>query len=437
MKRIKNIDSRSATETLIVCGLLLGPFWARGQTGQYYFTLLAGRPGAQGFADGTGDAARFNRPAGVALDHSNNLYIADSYNHVIRKVTPAGVVTTLAGSPGQFGHADGVGSAAGFYCPFGVALDGAGNVYVADTYNHVIRKVTPGGAVTTLAGSPGRVACVDGIGAAARFFCPSGLAVDASTNVYIADSVNSLIRRLTPEGMVTTLAGSMGQHECLDGAGSAASFGDPTDVALDGAGILYVVDAGANTIRRVTPAGVVTSLAGGQSSILFGSDDGIGNAARFHGPSGVAVDALGIVYVADAGNYVIRRVTPDGVVTTLAGNPLQPGCSGGIGSAARFNTAYRVTVDSSGNLYVADDGNNVIFVGQPVRTPALSMTVSLSQVILAWDNRRGDFSLERTSALGGAVGWRPLTNSVQVVGTSCVVTDGLTSSAAFYRLTRK
>ncbi len=200
-----------------------------------------------------------------------------------------------------------------------MAVDSAGNVYVADTGNSTIREVTPAGVVTTLAGWSGHTGSGDGTGSAARFYDPEGVAVDSTGNVYVADYFNYTIRKVTPAGVVTTLAGSVGSSGTNDGVGSAARFSYPKGVAVDSAGNVYVADNGNSTIRQVTPAGVVTTLAG--SPGLYGSSDGTGSNARFGGPSGVAVDSADNVYVADTDNQTIRKVTPAGVVTTLAGSP--------------------------------------------------------------------------------------------------------------------
>ncbi|KAA0253821.1 MAG: hypothetical protein EDX89_12655 [Acidobacteria bacterium] len=321
-------------------------------------TTLAGLAGSPGAADGTGSAAQFDGPLGVAVDASGNVYVADYWNHTIRKVTPAGVVTTLAGLAGSAGSADGTGSAAQFNRPAGVAVDSSGIVYVAESRNHTIRKVTPAGAVTTLAGLAGSPGSADGTGSAARFGYPDGVAVDASGNVYVADSLNHTIRKVTPAGAVTTLAGLAGSSGAADGTGSAARFDDPDGMAVDASGNLYVADYGNHTIRYVTPAGVVTTLAGLAGSA--GSADGTGSAARFDNPIGVAVDASGIIYVADYWNHTIRKVTPAGVVTTLAGLAGSSGAADGTGSAAQFSFPEGLAADISGSLYVADRGNRTI-----------------------------------------------------------------------------
>jgi len=319
-------------------------------------STLAGRAGSSGSADGTGAAARFSYPARVAVDGAGNVYVADAGNDTIRKISPAAVVSTLAGTAGASGSADGTGAAARFNFPTGVAVDGSGNVYVADSNNSTIRKVTPAAVVSTLAGTASASGSADGTGAAARFDDPHGVAVDGSGNVYVADNFNNTIRKVSPAGVVTTLAGTAGASGSADGAGAAARFNWPEGVAVDGSGTVYVADEGNNAIRKVTPAGVVSTLAGGG---YCGSADGTGAAARFCGPFGVAVDRSGNVYVADSFNNSIRKVTPAGVVSTLAGNGF-PGTADGSGPAAQFSSPYGVAVDGSGNVYVADTDNNTI-----------------------------------------------------------------------------
>lgn len=299
-------------------------------------------------ADGPGMAAQFYNPLAVAVDSSGNIYVADNYNHRIRKITPNGLVSTLAGSTA--GYVDGTGTAAKFDMPSGVAVDGRGNVYVADTGNRRIRKITPDGEVSTLAGSTEGYA--DGIGMAAQFSTPSDVAVDGSGNVYVADQYNHRIRKITPDGAVSTLAGSTFGY--ADGEGTAAKFLSPQGVAVDGSGNVYVADLNNHRIRKITPEGVVSTVAGS----TYGYADGPGTEAYFYHPRDVGVDDSGNIYVADLNNHSIRKITPDGVVTTLAGSTA--GYADGPGTEAKFITPSGVAVDGSGNVYVADIGNHRI-----------------------------------------------------------------------------
>ncbi len=213
-----------------------------------HVTTFAGF-GTIGSIDGTGTASTFNNPNGVTVDSFGNVYVADTSNNIIRKITPAGVVTTFAGS-GTVGSTDGTGTASSFYSPVGVAVDSTGNVYVAERYNHKIRKITPAGIVTTFAGS-GIAGSINDTGTAAFFNRPYGVTVDSTGNVYVADSVNNQIRKITTAGVVTTFAGS-GTAGSADGTGTAASFYSPVGVAVDSTGNVYVADTVNNKIRKIT-----------------------------------------------------------------------------------------------------------------------------------------------------------------------------------------
>jgi len=323
-------------------------------------TTLAGSMGNIGSADGTGNAARFYGPAGIALDSARNLYVTDAYNNTLRKVSPEGVVTTLAGAAGLPGAADGTRSAARFRSPFGVAVDSAGNAFVTDQGNHTIRKVTPEGAVSTLAGLASVRGSVDGTGNIARFNSPTGVALDSAGNLYVTDQDNNTLRKVTPEGLVTTVAGlAGGGWGSADGTDLAAQFGNPSGVTVDNEGNTYVADTDNNTIRKISPGGQVTTLAG-CATCSSGMDDGAGSEARFSSPVAVTVDRAGNVYVADNNNSTIRKVTPDGVVTTLAGSPGQNGDADGTGAGAQFDHPYGLSVDDGGNVYVADTSNSTI-----------------------------------------------------------------------------
>lgn len=366
-------------------------------------TTVAGLPGVSGTADGTGSAARFSSPVGLAYDGKGTLYISDEYNGTIRKLVIAtGEVTTLAGSPGVGPSVDGVGPAGHFTYPAGLALDGAGNLYVADSGSHSIRKVSlataevttltsyfsdPAGlafdgagalyvtdlldvairkidvstrVVSTLAGSLGSAGSADGIGGAARFSAPYGIVFDGAGNLLVSDYGNNVIRRVSiSTATVTTIAGSAGLKGSADGAGSAARFNAPAGLTLDG-GNLFISDFMDRTIRKlVLSTAEVTTLAGAPP--VKGSADGSGAAARFNNPAGMAVNAAGDLFIADSGNDTLRRIAAGGdVVTTLAGSPGISGSMDAVGASAVFFAPFGITCDDSGNLFVADGGNNTI-----------------------------------------------------------------------------
>jgi hypothetical protein len=304
-----------------------------------------------GSAGGSGTAASFNNPSGIATDSSGNVFVADTGNNTIRMITPGGVVSTLAGTAGSYGSADATGPLASFKSPNAVATDAAGNVYVADTVNSTIRVITPGGVVTTLAGSPGVLGSTDGQGSAASFRNPLGLALDPSGNVYVADTGNDTIRRITPGGLVSTVAGTAGAAGSTDGSGAAARFDAPAAVVVDSSGNIIVADYYNNTIRKIA-AGVVSTLAG--SPISWGSVDGTGSAALFNGPQALAADTAGDVYVADTYNSTVRKVTAAGVVSTVVGVAGLPVFDAGILPGA-LQAPYGVALSGT-TLYISTNG---------------------------------------------------------------------------------
>lgn len=266
-----------------------------------------------------GDDDKFRYPAGLAVDAAGNVYVADTENGKIKKVTPAGVVRTLAG---DVNGGDGI----NFFRPYGVAVDAAGNVYVADTENHKIKKITSGGVVSLFAGS--------NAGDGDKFYFPKGIAVDAAGNVYVADTQNNKIKKISPAGVVSTLAGSK--------AGDGEKFDHPTGVAVGKDGIVYVVDQSNNVIKKISTAGVVSTLAGT-----------IQNNDIFYLPFGLTVDQAGTVYVADESHSQIKTISPEGVVSTLAGTTQGDGDN-------KFNFVSGVALDAAGNIYLADQGNHKI-----------------------------------------------------------------------------
>lgn len=320
--------------------------------------------GTIGSVNGNGSAASFYLPYSVVLDKSGSLLVSDTATNLVRKISPAGDVTTFAGGGNNGTSQDGNGAAASFSGLSGLALDATGNAYAAEFGGNRIRKITPAADVTTLAGS-GAIGSLDGHGTSATFKTPSSVATDAAGNIYVLEFIGAVVRKITPAGDVTTLAGS-GTAGFADGTGTAASFGQAYGIATDAAGNIYVADSSNNRIRKITPGGVVTTLAGSGQA---GAADGAGNSASFHQPSGLTVDSDGIIYVADTGNSLLRKITPAGVVSTIAGQPGVLGAQNGIGTAATFKQPYGVTVDAAGNLYVADTFNNLIRKVTPVRTP--------------------------------------------------------------------
>ncbi len=345
----------------------------------YVVTTFAGKAGVVGSVDGTGTTARFASPSDMGVDASNNIYVADTGNNTIRKITPIGVVTTLAGTAGISGSANGTGSAARFNSPIGVAVDAAGTVYVGDSGNNTIRKITPAGVVSTLAGLAGVTGSSDGVGNAARFSGPRGVELDVAGNLYVADTFNNTIRKVTPSGVVSTFAGLAGAVGSTNGVGNVARFNRPRGVAVDSSSNVYVADTGNSIVRGITPGRSVTTIAG--SPGVTGSADGSLFAARFFGAIGITVSKSGDIYLADTVNDTVRRITSTGVVSTLAGLPVVAGSANGTGSAARFASPQGVVLNSAGKLFVADTGNNTIRLAVPVAptpTPRPSPSPSVS-----------------------------------------------------------
>ncbi len=307
--------------------------------------------------DGKGKAARIGFPRANALDAKGNVYVADMFQHTIRKIDKDGNMTTLAGKAGVKGSVVGKGSAARFNNPYGVGVDGKGIIYASERHGAKIRKITPDGTATILAG--GGSGFADGKGAAAKFKLPRGIAVAANGVVFVADTNNSRIRKVMPDGTVTTLAG--GQNGYLDGQGTKAKFNSPYDLALGPKGNLWIADTGPRAIRRVTPGGAVTTLAGG----VYGFADGIGKKAQFLGPLGIAVAKNGTLYVSDTST--IRKVTAAGVVTTILGT-LQAFTIDGPAPIARLRQPTGLTIRPDGALIVSDSYSRSIRIVQRAPT---------------------------------------------------------------------
>jgi uncharacterized delta-60 repeat protein len=335
----------------------------------YMFSTYAGAAGVSGSTDGARTNARFSAPIGVAVDGTGNLLVADVGNHTLRRITPTGDVSTLAGLAGTSGYVDGTGAAVRFDTLNDIAPDRAGNAFLSEVNDYTIRKITASAVVTTIAGSPGIAGSTDATGAIARFNRPAGIALDRVGNLYVADSANNTIRRITAEGAVTTFAGITGIAGYADGPAVTATFSRPHGIAVDDSGNVFVADATNNTIRRITSNGVVITLAG-QAGVP-GFADGSGPTARFNDPVHLEVDGTGNVFVSDWANNTVRRVSPNGVVTTIGGLPGASGSTDGTGSIALFNGPNGIALDLAANLYVADQKNNTIRLGTPIPAVAL------------------------------------------------------------------
>jgi sugar lactone lactonase YvrE len=343
---------------------------------QGQITLFAGSVAVAGNEDGKGAAARFKTPRGLTLSTTGEIYVSDADGTAIRKITPDGDVTTFAGKAGEEGYADGTGTNARFGFVGSLAADSSGNVYAADFGNYVMRKITASGIVSTVAGSPGNPGTVDATGQEAQFASMWGAAVDRTGNVYIA-SLNS-IRKITPVGTVTTIAGAYHDSGSVDGPRESARFSGPLGLAVDRQDNIYVADTSNHTIRRIAADGTVSTIAGAAKQP--GSADGPGASARFNSPTTVTVDASGNLFVADTANHSIRRIAPDGTVTTAGGISTVFGSEDGVGPDARFNFPESIAVDATGTLYITDANNHAIRKGVSAG-PATILTQPASQSV--------------------------------------------------------
>lgn len=339
-----------------------------------FVSILAGG-GGFGSQDLIGNNASFSNVQGIAIDASNNLIVADLSNNKIRKVTTATLlVSTIAGT-GSSGTDDGSVSVAKFSAPSSVCLDPSGNIYVADYYNHMIRKIS-GGVVTTFAGT-GAVGSTDGAALSATFNYPYDLCFDSFGNLYVSDTENNKIRKITPSGVVSTFAGS-GSAGSADGIGALSSFDFNKGISIDANNNLYVAEYNSNKIRKISPSGLVSTFAGSGS---IGSLDASGTSASFNHPSDVCIDGLGNVYVADSDNNKIRKITATGVVTTIAGSTY--GYIDGSELVAKFNSPVGIAIDGASNIYVTSDGsNNIRKIAPACLTPTITPSVTNSVICL-------------------------------------------------------
>lgn len=316
-------------------------------------SIVAGS-GQRGLQDGPASLARFAWPTGIAVNRRGDRFVADYDNHVIRKIDRFGWVTTFAGQ-GVPGFADGRGREALFHGPDTLAIDGDDNLYVADADNFRIRKITPDGVVSTVAGS-GRQGNKEGAAEEAEFVYPTGVAVAPDGSLYVADRGAHRIKRVTPTGIVMIVAGT-GEPGYHDSLAYFAKFNQPMMVAADNGGNVYVADAGSHTIRRIGSDGNVMTVAGSGEP---GDRDGLRGEAQFQWPTGVSVDIEGNLIVSDSKNHRIRKILlPQGRVSTLAGSG-RPGDIDGMGLSAGFDFPTGIGIDPAGNIYIADSANHRI-----------------------------------------------------------------------------
>lgn len=352
--------------------------------GQLVLTV-AGQLDSVGAVNGPALQAHFNNPHGIAVDGAGNIYVADRFGHRIRKITPAGIVSTLAGS-GNTGTADGNGTTAEFFEPWGLCADSVGNVYVADTRNNLIRKIDTNGNVTTIAGT-GNFGASNGPALASTFGNPTGIEIDESSGIiYVADHLTHIIRKIDPAGNVSTIAGTAFLTGTANGQGAAARFNRPYGLELDNNGDIIVADEWNHLIRRVTPTGFVTTIAGNGT---VGNQDGTGAGASFNYPWDVAVDANGDMFIADGFNNIIRRITPTGITTTYVGTAGASGANDGTGAAASFNGATGIAyLESTNELYIADAYNELVrkIINLNIQSISLQLTVGTSTVICEGDS---------------------------------------------------
>lgn len=336
------------------------------KSGAQIISTVAGT-GTYGFSgDGAAaTAAELSLPTGVAVDAGNNIYFSDNANNRIRKISAAGVITTIAGDgpssgAGSYGGDGGAAISAQINSPGQVAIDGAGNLYIADTHNSRIRKVSTSGIISTIAGSDSCGFAGDGAAATlAKLNYPAGVVVDASGNVYISDTRNNRIRKVSATGIITTIAGTDSMGFSGDGgAASAAELRGPGYLTLDGSGNLYFTDGGNNRVRKISTGGTITTIAGnGPSGAMgsFGGDGGQATAAQLNGPTSVAIDGTGNIYISDGTNQRIRKITPAGVISTFTGNGVQGYAGdGGPAASAELTFPVGVAVDATGNLFITD-----------------------------------------------------------------------------------
>lgn len=367
--------------------------------GDGILSSISGENGAAGHHDGTGGGARFNDPMGLARDSQGNLFVCDARNHVIRKISPAGIVSTVAGEPGEFGAANGIGSAARFYFPADIAIAPDGTLYIADSGNHCIRKIIADGTVSTLAGKLGGAVDytprtenevftvstpqLDGQGETARFNTPSGIAYSPAGFLYVGDTENQTIRKVTLNGTVTTVAGATGVWGKVNGTGSSARFQSPMGMCIGVDGNLYIADSLNHCIRRMTPAGVVTTFAG--STLQAGSKVGTALEARFSQPTDITCHPDGGFIICDSFKNTLYRITSDGTVSKISDTS----------SLSALANPSAAVCDPLGNVFVSDTFNQQVQLIIEKFGMETTLVNGTHQLRITWDSLPGrDYQLQ-------------------------------------------
>ncbi|MEP2775688.1 MAG: hypothetical protein ABJQ29_04415 [Luteolibacter sp.] len=368
---------------------------------------VSGENGRAGHQDGTGGGAVFNDPMGLARDAQGNLFVCDARNHVIRKISKTGVVTTLAGKAGEEGAVNGVGGNARFRFPADIAISPSGVLYVADSGNHCIRVVQANGTVSTLAGDLGNANDVttsygrsytavaqnlDGTGSVARFNSPGGIVYSSSGLLYVSDTGNHSIRSVTLNGNVVTVAGKAGEWGSVNGTGTSARFDSPMGLCMGADGNVYIADSGNHSIRSMTPNGVVTTFSGSVSVVGFQTGPRLD--ARYRSPSDITPHPEGGFIICEAFGNVIFRVNGSGMVSVLSGDGSKPQSS--------LSGPSSVVCDDLGNVYVADTFNQEVVLVIEKFEMSISKAGGSNQLTLTWDSLPGrDYRLQ----ILGDAGW--------------------------------